>query len=280
MITAPAHEQERSTHARRIIAGIILAIVGLGAVVYAYAFFALVFVIGVGCLYELSGLCERKGQPLELPVALVGFVAYIGLAVAGILHRYEGELLAGIVLSTLGLGMYGSHSGYLARTGYTLLGVLYIGKLLSYFIAIRALPTVGFEYTMYVIIIIAITDIAAMLVGTSVGRTPLTRVSPKKTIEGSMGALLVAVLVAIGVGTTPWLHMTWWQAAVIGTITSLAAQAGDLVESALKRDARVKDAGSMIQGHGGLLDRFDSYLFGGIAFYAALFLTGLLPFTE
>ncbi|MDQ6825957.1 MAG: phosphatidate cytidylyltransferase [Candidatus Eremiobacteraeota bacterium] len=265
---------------RRVVAGIVLAVVGLGCVYNPYAFFVLVFLIGGGCLHELSRLCERKGQPLELPVALMGYIAYMVLAVAGLLHRYEGELLAAIVLSTLGLGMYGSHSGYLARTGYTLLGVLYIGKLLSYFIAIRTLPMIGFTYTIYVIVIIAVTDIAAMLIGTSVGRTPLTLVSPKKTIEGAMGALLVAVLVAVALGTMSWLHVTWWQAAVIGTITSLAAQAGDLVESALKRDARVKDAGSVIQGHGGLLDRFDSYLFGGIAFYGALFLTGLLPFTE
>lgn len=280
MTNARARGQVVSAQSRRIVAGIVLAIIGLGAVFYAYAFFGLIFVIGAGCLYELSRLCERKGQPLELPVALVGFSAYIALAVAGTLHRYEGQLLAGIVLATLGLGMYGSHSGYLARTGYTLLGVLYIGKLLSYFVAIRALPLVGFAYTIDVIVIIAMTDIAAMIIGSSVGRTPLTRLSPKKTIEGSMGALAVAVIVSVGLGQTPWLHMLWWQAVVIGAITSLAAQAGDLVESALKRDARVKDAGGVIAGHGGLLDRFDSYLFGGIAFFGALFLTGLLPFTE
>ncbi len=280
MTNAPAREQGATTPYRRIIAGVILAIIGLGAVFYAYAFFALIFIIGAGCLYELSRLCERKGQPLELTMASVGFVAYIALAVAGTLHRYEGQLLAVIVLGTLGLGMYGTHSGYLARTGYTLLGVLYIGKLLSYFVAIRALPVVGFTYTIYVIVIIAVTDIAAMIIGTSLGRTPLTRLSPKKTIEGSMGALAMAVIVSVAVGRSPWLNIIWWQAVVIGTITSLAAQAGDLVESALKRDARVKDAGGVIAGHGGLLDRFDSYLFGGIAFYGALFLTGLLPFTE
>lgn len=278
--SASARAQGVYAQSRRVVAGVVLAVIGFGAVFYPYAFFCLIFIIGAGCLYELSRLCERKGQPLELPVALVGFAAYIALAAAGILHRYEGELLAGIVLATLGLGMYGTHSGYLARTGYTLLGVLYIGKLLSYFVAIRALPVVGFNYTIYVIVIIAVTDIAAMLIGTSIGRTPLTRISPQKTIEGSMGALAVAVLAALCLAQTPLLHILWWQAVVIGTITSLAAQAGDLVESALKRDARVKDAGAAIAGHGGVLDRFDSYLFGGIAFYGALFLTGLLPFSE
>jgi phosphatidate cytidylyltransferase len=60
-------------------------------------------------------------------------------------------------------------------------------------------------------------------------------------------------------------------------LTSAAAQAGDVVESALKRDAKVKDAGSVIAGHGGVLDRFDSYLFGGITFYFSLVLIGKIP---
>ena len=63
---------------------------------------------------------------------------------------------------------------------------------------------------------------------------------------------------------------------MLGLLTGVAAQAGDLVESALKRDAGVKDAGDMIVGHGGVLDRFDSYLFGGVAFFATLHLLGIL----
>ncbi len=84
------------------------------------------------------------------------------------------------------------------------------------------------------------------------------------------------MVVAVAITARPQLHLAWWQGAVLGLFTSIAAQAGDLAESALKRDAGVKDTGTVIRGHGGVLDRFDSYLFGGMAFFGTLHLLGLL----
>jgi phosphatidate cytidylyltransferase len=163
----------------------------------------------------------------------------------------------------------------LMRSAFTLLGVLYIGKLLSYFIAIRALPDFGAAATVMVIFIIALTDIGAMAIGVRFGRTPLTPLSPRKTVEGAVGGLAIGTLAAIGFAI--FLHWTWVEGTIVGILTSCAAQAGDVVESALKRDAKVKDAGTVIGGHGGVLDRFDSYLFGGITFYFALVLIGKIP---
>ena len=105
----------------------------------------------------------------------------------------------------------------------------------------------------------------------------MSSISPRKTVEGSAGGLAVAILAGVAIALTPWLHLLWWQGAVIGAITPIAAHAGDLVESALKRDAHVKDAGNLIGGHGGVLDRFDSYIFGGVAFYFALYVVGVIP---
>jgi len=254
----------------------LLAAVGIGTVFYAYAFYALVLVIGLVALSEMAHLCERKGQGLELPVAVFAVVAYVVLSAFDLLHKWEGVLLAGIIIASFWLGMYGEQKGYFARTAYTLLAVLYIGKLLSYFIIIRALPTFGLLYTLFVIVLIALTDIMAMVVGGLVGRTPLMAVSPQKTVEGAIGALLFVTLIAYLASFYAPLHLLWWQSTLIGALTCAAAQAGDLVESALKRDAGVKDTGNVMGGHGGVLDRFDSYLFGGMAFFGSLHLAGVL----
>jgi phosphatidate cytidylyltransferase len=256
--------------------GVLLAVIGLAAVVYPWAFYLLILAIGVASLYELSNLCDIKGQPLEYPVAVIGVIAYIALSVFGLIHKWEGALLAAIVIATFWLGIYGEEKGYFARTAYTLLAVLYIGKLLTYFVFIRQVPVTGLSWTVFVIVLIAMTDIMAMVVGSMIGRTKLTPTSPRKTLEGSLGALFIVTLLGAALGASPFLHMHWWQGAVLGALTSLAAQAGDLVESALKRDAGVKDTGTAIAGHGGVLDRFDSYLFGGMAFFGTLHLLGFL----
>jgi phosphatidate cytidylyltransferase len=274
--TAPlGSAPEAAVSPRRVLIGLLLAIVGFACVPWAPAFTFLVLLIATGCVYEFAGLSARKGPQLELPVAMVAVWAYILLAHFGLIHRYEGMLLAATVVVALATATFTGEGGYFARSGYTLLGVLYIGKLLTYFIAIRALHN-GVFWTCWIIVLVALTDIFAMLVGTAIGRHQLTRLSPHKTVEGALGGLLAAVAAGAAIALFPALHVAWWQGAIVGAITSIAAQAGDLVESALKRDAKVKDAGSLISGHGGVLDRFDSYIFAGVAFYFALFLIGVI----
>ncbi len=263
---------------RRVLVGIALAVLGLGSVFIPVAFYIVILAVGAISVYELARLCEIKGQPLEYQVAIPGVLAYILLSIFKLLPHWEGALLASVVLVAFWLGMYGEQKGYFARTAYTLLAVLYIGKLLTYFIFIRQVPRTGLDWTLFVIVLIALTDILAMIVGSLIGRTPLTKISPKKTVEGAAGALLLVTAIGALLGTSPYLGMVWWQGAALAAVTCIAAQAGDLVESALKRDAGVKDSGTVIHGHGGVLDRFDSYLFGGMAFYATLHVVGLIPF--
>jgi phosphatidate cytidylyltransferase len=277
MTAVPATGSNPVAGSRRILVGVLLGIVGLGSVLWAPGFALLVTAVALGCLWEFAQLSARKGPAIEYPVALGAVVAYMALTYFHLIHRWEGVLLGATVIVALATAAFSSTSGSFARSGFTLLGVLYIGKLISYFIAIRALPGIGLAVTMYAIVMIAFTDIFAMVVGTTIGRTPLSPISPRKTVEGAVGGLVAAVIAGIAGALTPWLHFPWWEGAFIGIVVSVGAQAGDLVESAFKRDAHVKDAGSLILGHGGVLDRFDSYIFGGVAMYLALWIIGVIP---
>jgi phosphatidate cytidylyltransferase len=118
-------------------------------------------------------------------------------------------------------------------------------------------------------------DTAALFIGSRFGRHPFfPRVSPRKTLEGALGGA-VATLAAIAIGM-PWLvGLTVWQAVLLGAAVAVAAQGGDLVESALKRAAGAKDSSSLIPGHGGLLDRLDSLLLLGPVVYSFLRVAGL-----
>ncbi len=105
-------------------------------------------------------------------------------------------------------------------------------------------------------------DSAAYFVGSRWGKTHFSSISPKKTIEGSLAGLITAMLVcSIGWYFLAVPSLPRWPGIVLGVLVGVAAQAGDLLVSLMKRYFRVKDASTMIPGHGGILDRFDSVFF-------------------
>jgi len=277
-VTATASEAARFTDlARRTVSGVLLASVVLASTITVPTFTVVVLGITLASLWELAGITARKGQGLVFPVAALAVAVYIVLAALGLQHRFEKTLLAGTIIASLAAALFGARQGYLARSAFTLFGVLYIGWLGSYFLALRNVPQFGAAFTVGSIVLIAVTDTFAMLSGMAFGRTPLTSISPKKTWEGAIGGFAAACAVGAAFGLVPPMGIPWYHGLFVGALTSFAAQAGDLVESALKRDAHVKDAGTLLGEHGGMLDRIDSYTFGGVACYAALFLTGHIP---
>jgi phosphatidate cytidylyltransferase len=112
-------------------------------------------------------------------------------------------------------------------------------------------------------------DTAAMLIGKTFGKHRLAPlISPKKTVEGSVANLLACVLVSAPLAA--WIGYSWWIGALCGLLAGVFGQLGDLFESYLKRQAGVKDSGSILPGHGGLLDRIDSVLFTAPLVYTVL----------
>jgi len=171
--------------------------------------------------------------------------------------------------------------GYLSAVCSTLFGIFYVGLLLSCLVPLRlssalaqqAASAIPPRYLLiFLFMVIWAGDIFAYLVGRGIGRTLIfPHISPKKTLEGSLAGLAGSILVA-------WALTQWWQtsdlktAMLLAGLAALSGQVGDLAESALKRSADLKDSGSLLPGHGGLLDRLDSVIFGAPALWLALHL--------
>jgi phosphatidate cytidylyltransferase len=123
-------------------------------------------------------------------------------------------------------------------------------------------PNIELMVPILVIVTVWVNDTMAYIVGSFIGRTPISPISPKKTWEGTIAGIILSVVILSTVAgqyipiATKYLYMITFVASVMGNL-------GDLFESKLKRMAGVKDSGSMMPGHGGFLDRFDSIMFAG-----------------
>jgi phosphatidate cytidylyltransferase len=123
--------------------------------------------------------------------------------------------------------------------------------------------------------LIVATDIGSYVIGRRYGRRPLSPISPGKTVEGALGGVGCAGLLgAVFAELLGW-NWGWAVGALLGVVVALFALVGDLTESMMKRDAGVKDSGDLLPGHGGILDRIDSYLFTPAVFFTVV--TLLLP---
>ncbi len=182
--------------------------------------------------------------------------------------------IAAAVAATLLAGLaQAPGSGRFQRWSVAVGAALYVGGLAGFAVLVRRLPEDGLTWLLLALAVTWAYDTAAYAVGRGIGRRPFMRgLSPRKTWEGALGGT------AATIGTTaafvPFLPLEWWQVAPLGLAWAMAAQAGDLTESMLKREANREDSGTLIPGHGGMLDRIDSLLFVVPAVFAVARVAG------
>jgi phosphatidate cytidylyltransferase len=183
------------------------------------------------------------------------------------------------VLAWLLIASLGWHVAFrlvrLSDTAITVFGALYVGYGLSHLVLIRELPE-GLEIALVMIVSIWANDVFAYLVGSAVGRHKLApRISPKKSWEGLIAGTLGTVIVWIVGGMIAEWAVAASSLAAVGVAASVAAVTGDLAESRIKREVGVKDSGTLIPGHGGFLDRFDSFILVTVVTYYAVQIAGV-----
>ena len=221
----------------------------------------LVFILASLALWEFLGLSERMGYraPSWLLFPLGFFLAYSGT----LLKQVDVTLVLGIAVVgglTAFLVVPGRREG-VGRWAMGMAGALYIGIPFNFYLLLYTAPHNGLVWALFTIFAVVACDSAALLVGSRIGRSPFFRsISPRKTVEGAVAGVAGAIVVMV-IGVTFVLGLSMLHAIALGLLVGITAQAGDLVESQMKRIAEVKDSSNLIPGHGGALDRLDSILF-------------------
>jgi phosphatidate cytidylyltransferase len=221
----------------------------------------LVFILASLALWEFIGLSERMGYraPSWLLFPLGYFFAYSGT----LLKQVDVTLVLGIAVVgglTAFLVVPGRRQG-VGRWAMGMAGALYIGIPFNFYLLLYTAPHNGLAWALFTIFAVVACDAAALLVGSRIGRRPFFRsISPRKTVEGAVAGVAGAIVVMV-IGVTFVLGLPLLHAIALGLLVGISAQAGDLVESQMKRIAEVKDSSNLIPGHGGALDRLDSILF-------------------
>ena len=240
---------------------LLLLISWLGGIVY---FLAILVILGIGT-WEYWRLLKTLGYDVSFPLMLVGVELLLILRQVSGFTATEWALLAILLGSAIiSLVRYSKIEAQAVLTfGLHVSGILYLGWLGGYFLSLSALPK-GNWWVMVTLALVWMADLGGYIFGTKWGKHKMSlRLSPRKTWEGYLGGVIFAVLSGLILSLALRLvlpELALWEGAVMGLVIAWLTPFGDLFISMLKRAAGVKDSGTLIPGHGGILDRADTWL--------------------
>jgi phosphatidate cytidylyltransferase len=288
-----------ATSLARLLSG--LAAGGFGLVVVLLGGWWFTVAVGVIVhlgLLEFFRMAQFKGIRPATKTTLVAVQLLLLSTQAASVGGWLGTDVAAAVLPASGAVICGwlllqPVTGTIADIAASIFGLFYLGFLPSHWIKLRELvdpalapslagvggvATAGMALTLLAILLIVATDIGSYVIGRRFGRRPLSPISPGKTVEGALGGIACAVAMGASGGVVLGWRFGALIGALLGAVVAVFALVGDLTESMMKRDAGLKDSGDAIPGHGGILDRIDSYLFVPAVVYSLV--TLVLPLLE
>jgi phosphatidate cytidylyltransferase len=293
--TPPDQVSPKNSGRDRIIFGLAAFLITLLAIWVGFPLLAPVYLL-LSCiaLYEYSALLKLRGISIQLRslwlAAALTVPASLPTKVLGVNPPIEGLswrvlLLALFVIYVITLKLFWPKKYSLNNVVATIFGYLYIPWLFAFVLTLRYTPDGILGLWSLTIPMLAVigADTGGFLFGTLFGRRKLIpRISPKKTVEGALGGLGLAIicivcsLAILQMLSNPNPYIGWGDGIVMGLLAATGAQLGDLIESLFKRWAGVKDAGVLLPGHGGVLDRIDSVIVAipTAYFFLTLFVVG------
>jgi phosphatidate cytidylyltransferase len=219
-------------------------------------------IIAVLALYEFLALGRNKGYNTPVILCILITLFIIAAFIVEEVSVEMGMFVTLLVIPASYVFRNDSLDNALPSSAIAVLATMYVGMLAGSLIRLRNDFPVGPKLVFFLLLVVWLGDAGAYYTGKKFGKHKMSpRISPKKTIEGGIGGVITSIVTAVVIQLTFFHEIPLVHAIAVGIVLSIAGMIGDLAESMWKRSAAVKDSGTLIPGHGGFLDRFDSILF-------------------
>ncbi|WNQ13766.1 phosphatidate cytidylyltransferase [Paenibacillus aurantius] len=262
---------------KRLVTGIVAGAAFIGLLLLGgYWYGGLIALLALIGYNEYLRMNHLKHSVTVMLAGLAGLVCLIGPSLGlewGSWLTLE-RLIWVLMFLLLSVTVISKNKVTLDQAALVLIGVVYIGLGFAYMIVTRMMEPHGLFWTLLIFLCIWSTDSGAYFTGRAIGKHPLwPAISPNKTVEGALGGVVISIIVAVCFHFGRPDLVSLGQAVVLGAVIAVVGQLGDLIQSAYKRVKGIKDTGTLLPGHGGVLDRVDSWLI----VFPFLHLFSLLP---